>query len=193
MARLRESVKGGGGRAWLRAIEGVFGWAFQSAFTFAKANQRAQMLQLLLPKASFWSTTNQKHLYPPLSPAFGKKNYPALPLPKNGSFFFSNRVAPHPPHFAVTKQTTPPPALLLPVAVAAAPPRRRRLSSSPHRRRRRFSKLPACKVVSCRRWRAWRCFMRISLGEAWSSARCGLPLGGPRCSASLRRHELARL
>jgi hypothetical protein len=27
VARLRESVKGGGGRAWLRAIEGVFGWA----------------------------------------------------------------------------------------------------------------------------------------------------------------------
>lgn len=152
VARLRVSVKGGGSRAWLRAIEGVFGWAFQSAFTFAKANQRAQMLQLLLPKASFWSTTNQKHLYPRFHLLLGKKNYPALPLPKNGSFFFSNRVAPRPPHFAVTKQTTPPPALLLPVAVATAPPRRRRLSSSPRRRRRCFSSQAtrACKVVVVR-------------------------------------------
>lgn len=135
VARLRESVKGGGGRAWLRAIEGVFGWSFQSAFTFAKANQRAQILQLLLPKASFWSTTNQKHLYPPLSPAFGKKKLPSSAITKKRFVLFlqsrrssSSSLRRHqtdhattgapPPRCRRRRPSSPPPPLLL----APSPP-----------------------------------------------------------------------
>lgn len=191
VARLRESVKGGGGRAWLRAIEGVFGWAFQSAFTFAKANQRAQMLQLLLPKASFWSTTNQKHLYPPLSPAFGKKITQLCHYQKTVRSFspiasllilLTSPSPNRPRHRQHSSSPLPSPPPLL--AAAASPPRPiAAAAASP-------AKLPARAKSSSfgRRWRAWEVLAAdLPCGQRpWSSAAVARPSTRwtRRCSAS---------
>jgi hypothetical protein len=52
----------------------VFGWAFQSAFTFAKIKSQTKEVKttkVLLPKSSFHRSTNAKAHLPLLSVAFG--------------------------------------------------------------------------------------------------------------------------
>lgn len=99
---------------------------FSTCFYFCKSQKPTKEPKSLLLQASFWCSINQNNLYPTLSPAFGKKNYPPLPLEKNISLrsFFS----PVRSHRASLLLTEPPrrssSSLSCP-AVAAPPPHRR--------------------------------------------------------------------
>ena len=84
-----------------------------------KINQRVQKSLLLLPKASFWCSTNQKQPSPCFQLLLREKITHLCHYTKTIRLFFFLSpigIAPPPPHFAVAV-TPPRPA-------AAAPPRR---------------------------------------------------------------------
>lgn len=158
---------------------------FNQLLLLQKLTKEPKCYSYFCPKPVF-GLLQIKSTYPRFHLLLGKKITQLCHYQKNGSFFFSNRVAPRPPHFAVTKQTTPPPALLLPVAVAAAasPPRPvAAAAASP-------AKLPARAKSSSfgRRWRAWEVLAAdLPCGQRpWSSAAAARPSTRwtRRCSAS---------